>query len=452
MAVAAVCRVSVRASSMSVAADLALPSGVELGEVLPCIVELVGERPEADRCWTLSRVDGSALDESMTLRENGVRDGDVLRLGTGDRSSESFNDVCHYVVAAAESGDRGNGWPRLLGAAAFVWSTGVAATALVWPAHSAASLRAVIAAVLAVAATIGAIVASRLDTEPLPTLTLGTTAVVFGSLAGFLMVPGGPAPPNLFLAAAVCSAVSIVLLHGTSGGSTLYIAIAALSTMWAVAAAVVAMWPAPAATVGAVLAAVSLAMLGAAARITILLTGLAPRMPNTSDSPTGDERVPSSIGVARAERGHRMLSGLLAGFSLSGASGAVLVATDQYDESALLYPAFTAVVSVVLILRIAQQVGVVRSTTVLLAGLVSATATFTLLAGTAPRYGPWLCLLTVIVGAGALLLVGTGVSSRLSPLARRSIEVVDYLALAAIVPLACWVGDLFGFVRGWSLS
>jgi hypothetical protein len=40
----------------------------------------------------------------------------------------------------------------------------------------------------------------------------------------------------------------------------------------------------------------------------------------------------------------------------------------------------------------------------------------------------------------------------LSPFARRAIEVVDYLALAAIVPLACWVGGLFGFVRGLSLT
>ena len=453
MVVADVCRVSVRALSQSVASDLVLPSGVEVGEVLPCVVELVGERPEATERWTLSRIDGSWLDESMTLHENGVRDGDVLRLGIDDQTSEPrFNDVCHYVVAETESSDHGNSSPRLMGAIALVWSTGVGATALVWPAHSAAIVRAVVAAVLAVAAATGAILTSRLDTEWLPTLALGGTAIVFGSVAGFLMVPGGPAPPNLFLAAAVCSAMSIVLHHGTSPGTSLYIAIATLSTMWAVTAAVVAVWPAPAATVGAVLAAVSLAMLGVAARITILLTGLTPRVPSTSDAPTGDEEVSAGTCVARAERGRRTLTGLLVGFSLSTASGAVLIAVDRQEEYALRYAAFTGVVSVVLILRIAQQVGMARSTSVLVAGLISATATFTLAASTGLQYGPWLCLLTVILCAGALLLSGTDVGSRLSPGARRGIEVVDYLALASIVPLACWVGGLFGFVRGWSLS
>ncbi len=453
MAVVDVCRVSVRALSLSVAADLALPSRVELGEVLPCVVELVGERPEAAERWTLSRMDGSVLDESMTLDQNGVRDGDVLRLGIADQTSEEgFFDVRHYVAAATESSDCDAGWSRLLGALAFLWSTGVAATALVWPANSATGLRGVVAAVLAIAATAGAAVASRLDAEPLPTLTLGATAVAFGSVAGFLMVPGGPAPPNWLLAAAVCSATSLVLLHVTSGGSTVYVAIGALSTIWAIAAAIVTVWPAPTATMGAVLAAVSLAMLGAAARITVFAAGLSPRMPSAGESPTDDGQVPGGVCVARAERAHRTLTGLLAGFSLSAASGAVLVAVGRHDESVLRCATFTAVVATALILRVSQQVGAVRSASVLLAGLVSATATFTVVASMAPRYDPFACLIIAVLGAGTLIVTRTDVSSRLSPFARRGIEVVDFVAYAAVVPLACWVGNLFGFVRGLGLS
>ena len=34
-----------------------------------------------------------------------------------------------------------------------------------------------------------------------------------------------------------------------------------------------------------------------------------------------------------------------------------------------------------------------------------------------------------------------------SPVVRRAVEVVEYLALAAVVPLACWVVGLYGLVR-----
>lgn len=447
------CRVSVRAMSMSVAADLALPRRVELGELLPHVVELVGERPEAAQHWTLSTMGGSILDESMTLEDNGVRDGDVLRLGVDEQVFDGgSSDVCHYVGAVTEAGDRGDGWSRRRGAIAFLWSTGAGSTALAWPSDSAASVRGAVAAVLALVAALSACLASRFDADTVPTLSLGVTAVAFGAVAGFLMVPGGPAPPNWLLAAVVCAAMAVVLLHATAAGTSLYVAIAALSTMWAIAAAIVAVWPARAATVGAALAAVSLAMLAAAGRITVAVAGLTPHMPSAGGPPTGDEDVPRSIGVARAERAHRTLTGLLVGFALSTASGAVLVAADQHHESPLRRAAFTVIVAAALIVRVAHHVGVVRSTSLLLAGLISATASFAVITSAAPQVDPWLGLIAVALGAGALIMTRTGVSSRLTPSARRAIEIVDYVALAAVVPLACLVGGLFGFVRGMGLS
>ncbi len=114
--------------------------------------------------------------------------------------------------------------------------------------------------------------------------------------------------------------------------------------------------------------------------------------------------------------------------------------------------AFTGVVSVALILRASQQRGAVRSTAILIAGLVSTTAAFTLTALSATQHATEICLVAVVLGAGALFLTGTDVGSRLSPFARRGIEVVDYVAIAAVVPLACWVGGVFDFVRGVSLT
>ena len=84
--------------------------------------------------------------------------------------------------------------------------------------------------------------------------------------------------------------------------------------------------------------------------------------------------------------------------------------------------------------------------------MISTTAVFTLVAMSDPGHAPWVGLIAVILGAGTLCLTRADVGERLSPFVRRGIEVVDYLALAAVVPLACWVGGLFGFVRGLSLT
>jgi hypothetical protein len=35
---------------------------------------------------------------------------------------------------------------------------------------------------------------------------------------------------------------------------------------------------------------------------------------------------------------------------------------------------------------------------------------------------------------------------------RRAIELLEYLALAAVMPLACWVVGLYGLARGMSLT
>ena len=83
--------------------------------------------------------------------------------------------------------------------------------------------------------------------------------------------------------------------------------------------------------------------------------------------------------------------------------------------------------------------------------MVSASAAFVLTVLSLPRYAHWVCLIAVVLGVGAVCLTVADLGTRLSPVARRSLELLDYVALASVVPLACWVGDVFGIVRGLSL-
>ena len=460
MTVAEVCRIAVcsHGEGYSSTVDLALPARMDLGELMPCVVDLAGGQPDASGAggsrqqWRLSRLDGSTLDESLTLQENDVHDGDLLLLTTVDLiPPPACGDLSDYVVEASARQRGDVVWARRLGEGAWLWSAALGAASLVWPTEVAQDNRAVTAAIVAIAAAVSAVIASRLGLEQSATLSIGMAAVAFGAVAGYLIVPGGPTPPGFFLATAICSAVATVLLRVTACGSTLFTAITTFSLMVAIAFAVATVWPIPPATLGCFLSAASLAMLSVAAKVSIVVSGLSPRMPTTEQSDE-DTIIPVAVGLTKAARGHDVLTGLLAGLSLACALGAVLVVFGGHGTSVWVRTAFAITVSAALIFRGCQQRGAVRSTSVLLAGFLCVTAAFASMMMSSPAHGAWICLTAVGVGAGALGITRVDLASRLSPLTRRSLEAVDYISLAAVVPLALWISGVFDLVRGLSLT
>ena len=450
-----VCRVSVRAcgNDAAVAADVVLPTRTELHELIPDVVDVLGgptawSTGDALHRWTVSRIDGSVLDGSLTLHEHGVEDGDLLLIAaTPTRlSPNGSGDLCDAVVAASAAADDTD-VARRLGAIACLCAGGAGALALMWAGAPPAGHRAAVAAIAAVAAGLGAL-ACRTDPDPLPAVTLGVTATVLAAVAGFLAVPSGPAPPNFFLGAAVCAAASVVLVRTSAHGGICFVAVAAFSITAATVAACASVWQAPTATVGAILTAASLALTSIAARLAIALARLSPAVP-TNDVDVDD--LPPDVCAARARRGHELVTGLLIGFSASAAAGSVIVAAADSTRPPS-GVALVAAVSLALLLRTRQHSGMARSAAVFGGGLVSATAAFTLAVRAAPSYSHWLGLIAVAVGLGAVTLTTRRFTRLPSPVARRGVHLVDCLAIAAVAPLACWVADLFGVVRGLSLT
>jgi type VII secretion integral membrane protein EccD len=437
--------------------DLVVPAHIELDELLPGIIELVDRQPFSDsgefgQRSTLSRLDGSTLDESMSLFENGVRDGDLLLLSTEARvSAPTFSDVSHYVVDAAARKTHGRVWSRRLGECSWLWFTGSGAAALVWPTDAGYGSRAVVGAIIAVAASVSAVAANRTGVETSTTLSIGMAAIAFGSVAGYLIVPGGPAPANFLLAAAICSAMATVLLHVTGGGSTLWMAITACSSTVAVAAAVATIWAVPTAAVGSLLATASLAMLSSAAKLSIVIAGLSPRMPTNEEVTDDRPEVPAANGFERAALGHDVLTGLLTGFSLAAAVGATMVVLGTHRQGLWPGAALAIAIGAALAFRACQQRGALRSTTLLASALVCATALSASVLASSPGQAVWVCLVVVALGAAALFLTRMDLDARLSPPVRRGLEAVDYVALVAVVPLACWTAGVFDLVRGASL-
>ena len=409
-----VCKVCVQTDrdGARVVVDLVLPSRTVLTELLPTIVELVDAPapPEGTaRRWRLQRACGTRVEESLSLTDNDVRDGELLILDSDATPVLGrMRQAAPQQVAGSPPADpRADGW---LPDAVAVLATTLAALALASTAGSDASTtHAIVCAVAAAATAVLAVVTGYPTTS-----CLGVVALA--GATGFLVVPSGPAAPNVFLAAAAASSVALLMLRLSGRHSTAMIAAAALSSLIA-AVTVTAM---PPTVVGAALSTSAIALLALAPRLSMLAAGLGP------------ERWHGDL-VASAAAGHAVLSGLVTGSAVAAATGAVVAAVAGHAGAA----PFAGLVGMVLLLRGRTHVDADRRIALAAAGLVAAVAGMWALLDVRPEsLGPVACLL-VAVGLVAVRRPSS------APLVSRLLDRLEYCALVAVVPVACWVGGAY---------
>ena len=432
------------------AVDLALPSNTLLGRLMPSIVEIVhrdGSTPLTGCRWQLSRIGGSPLDESRTLADNEIRDGALLLLTANDPPAlEWLIDDPTHIVAQANTASPTPA-PRMFPVIGCLSMAGVGAAALGWPAVVAGTAgQPVTGAGLAIAAATGAVLVRRTHPDPLLSVTLGIIAITFAALAGYLVVPAGQPAAQALLAAAAAFWVAILLRRLMTGGTICLTAIAAAAMLIAGVAAGSVVWDLSTAAAGALLATLSLATLALGPRFSIAVAGIGPRPPSVDD---GDGPAPHVIN-ARAVMAHQTLTGLVIGSSGTAALGAALVAcTGHRDHGSPLSAAiFTAVIGPVLLLQVRTHVDATRRTALAMGGMISVAACFALAIASWPQHAHWISVLAAATGI-ATLCPRLGLS--VSPVTRRAVELGEYLALAAVVPVACWAGGLYGLVRNMGL-
>ncbi len=403
--------------------DVALPSGTPLTALLPDIVELA--EPASDewpRGWRLDRRSGVSLDESITLAENGVHDGDVLVLAASDAPVLGVGrwDPCRTVADAGAPTVGGRPFPFEL-VSAWAAVVGSAALCIGGAGHSGIHLL--------VAALAACVAAALAVTVPSP--AAGVAATSLASATGFLAVPSGPGAANVFLAAVAATSVSALLLRWTDDSMPTPIATACFSTLVAVAAVPPVLTAMPVAAVGAVLTVTALGLLTMSGRAAVVLSGLAA----DRDLDEYDQR---SI------RAHAALTGLIQGCSGGAALGAVLVAVGclRHEVPAAAGFGFAVVLAVALLLRIRTHVDATRRWALVFAGMVSALAAFGIVVARMPDQVSLASATVVAIGFGLIR------PPRLSAGAVRALEVLEYAALVAVVPLACFVGGVYAMVRG----
>ncbi|MGZ4527029.1 MAG: type VII secretion integral membrane protein EccD, partial [Mycobacterium sp.] len=254
-----------------------------------------------------------------------------------------------------------------------------------------------VAAGAGLVALLSAVVAHRAYRDAVAGLALNAIATAFAAVAGFLVVPGHPGVCNVLLAATAAAVTCVLAMRASGCGAVTLTAVSCVATVVAVAALVGVITAAPPHAIGAASALVSLGLLGAAARVSIVLAGLSPRLPST---PELDATEPSGASLAaQAIRADAWLSSLLAGFSSSAAIGAVV--TVLAGAPRLSCMAFGSITGALLLLR-ARSSESRRMLAFVIAGIGVVGTTFGVAALSTPGHGPWVAAATASLVAATM--------------------------------------------------
>lgn len=456
--------------------DVGLPAHVSIAQYIPDVIDIANEQIAAndsliefdagDGQWTLAPLGGEPIAPHLSLGEAGIYDGDLLMIcAVGQPVSPLLFDDVDDTEADAPGAVRGwvaDNAPVLAGFGV----TAAAAVTLASVVSHWASQPAVPAAVLAVGAMgmlLACLVAHR---SVLATASAWTTAVsaplVFaGSL---YLVPGGSGATSLPMAFALTAFGALVVLLVSGTGSAVYTAIIAACAFGGVSSAAMLLWQPPIRTVGALLATAAVIVVYLAPRVTIGLSKLPiPRVPTageplddieTQGGPTvegvnaiGKQIIPTEEDlINRVRRANQHLTGILvaaAPAALVGCYLSVDVSNGFYWQGTV----FAIMVATVLCLRGRGHHDLVQSATLIGSGLTIATV---VVLKTALYVEGWQLRAVVALLALMVLILACGLAAPLrefSPVMRRQVEILEYIAVGSLFPLCFWIIRVYAFFR-----
>jgi type VII secretion integral membrane protein EccD len=370
------------------------------------------------------------------LRDSGVKDGDLLVLSRVELPSWA-PPVDDAVSAIATTLDQMPRWTplsfRVASVLVALCCSGLVGYALL---RGTAEESAVTAGSLGVAGSIGALLCKRTYRGAAASPTLAGMAVMCAATAGYLAVPGDSTAPKLVLAAASCATASILAIRWIGSEMTIFAAVATFAVLAALGASPGLIVPLTTAGAGSMLAAAATTVVTSAGRLALWLGRLpVPRL----EDPYGPECRHDD-----ALRAHAVATGLICGSSAAAALGATLASAGASPVGAL----FATVVGLVMTLRAGTHVDLIQSVALILCGTTSIVAAFVWSVDAQPHYAHWIALLAAALGAASMRLSATGAPAHISPLVRRCGELIEYVALAAVIPLTCLLSGVFGAVRG----
>lgn len=453
---------SLYADGLSV--DLTLPAAVPVAALMPSVLEILateggfGSAASLPTCYQLSCPGAPALDSSKTLQQNAVHDGTLLILtrSSTELPAPHLDDEAEAVSSTIAAAARP--WNRraagLAGAVAATWLAALGAALLVRSSFAADGSRHAnggvgVAAVTGCLALSAATIAHRVYRDKAAGLTLGLLATGYFAVDGFLAVPDGPAAPNALLAAMAAGAASMLALRLSGCGAITFTAVSCFALTIAGAAFAAVITTAPLRVIGPPATLLSLALSEVSARLAMAWAGLSPRLPGTDGSGRDVTPDPEQLRLKAMHADDRLTS-LIVASACAAATGAICTAISACATGGPRSGAvvFATVTGAVLLLRARSHPDFTRTLVLLGTGTATLSTAFVVAADAASQHPGWLAAGPTLLAAAALYLGFVTPHEGVSPVTRRSIELLEYGGLAAIVPLACWTCGFYSAARG----
>ncbi|WP_433794089.1 type VII secretion integral membrane protein EccD [Actinoplanes sp. CA-252034] len=439
--------------------DLALPDNMLVAELLPHLLRhaegALGEPSERYGGWVLRRATGTTLEPGRNLASQGVRDGELLHL---DPAREDWPELAYDdVVEVIASGSRraGRTWSpaatrrcglAVTAGALLLGLAGLAGTGPGWV------LPGVIALVVALALTVLGILLSRAFKDASAGGVVAASGLPYAFLGGawILTEPGGGflnvGAPGLVLGSSALLVISVLGHAGVAGLTRFFVA--------GIAAALTGLLAATlsfAGVSGAGAAAVALtAAIGLLPAYPVLAGWIGrlpfPDLPSRAEDIVKDQQTPRRADVfAAVVRASEVLTGFILSAAVCSIVAMTWLALSGAGTSAVLLM-IAAIAALLLRARLLptpqQRVPLLTAGLLGLAGLGVGPVV------TGAVSGVVLVALAALVTAVALPSALIYSRKAPSPYLGRAGDILDIIAIMALIPLACAVAGVFDGIRG----
>ena len=437
-------------------AEVALPTGIAVGDLLPTLVVQSGAAavgdPAFEQGWVLQRLGHEPFDEEATPASLGIREGETLHLRpmVTKLPTVHFDDLIDGIaIGMRERKDRWRDWmTRWL----FLGITGVSlALALVALWSGPVLVRGALAGVAALLLIVGAAACSRAIGDRGAAALLAMGAIPFATVAG-LVVPTAPAEPALaapnLLTAGIAAALAAMLgLAAVGNANATFGALALVGGATAATGLLGTLFGLSLPRSAAVMTALTLAVSTLVPMASFRLSRMRLPMLPTSAEDLGEDidPLPGKDVLASTAVADRYLTSMTiaVGAILAGCA-TILVRSDGWASAAI-----AATAALVLVLRSrALQGGWQR-----LGTLVPAAYAFGLLIVSYAHRAEWTDRLTLMavpllaVAGGSVVFAQMVPGRRIHPVWGRVADVTEWLAAIAMIPLVLGVLGVYAWAR-----
>lgn len=439
--------------------DVALPEHASAAELMPGLLRAAGDeladQGQAHGGWALRKADGTLIDTARPIGSQDLRDGDVLHLvpRQAEWPEMDYDDVVDAIASDARRQSRSWGAGNTRRAAIAVASAGLLLGLVVLLASGPDwQFPGGIALGLAVVLLATSVALARAMGDAGAGAVIGTVAMVYAFAGGLTLTQGQQSLVQVeagqFLAG--CAALFVVALLaflGVADRTQFFVAGITAGLLGMLGSLIGLIGDTTVTDVAAILVSVVVVFTPIIPLLSIRLGKLPmPALPTTVDDLLAD---PPVVPLPRVHATVRRTDELLTGMLLGGALIVSLAEIALIASGELSGAILVAVVACATLLRARLFPAVRHRSPLLVAGVLGLAAIATRMLVMSPQSRLSVTLPIIVVLAGLVLAAGFVYQNRPpSPYIGRIADILDVVLVVAVVPVACSVLGLYGYLRG----